>query len=89
MCIATRQFSERGKCLWGMEPQGVRATPNYEQYMAHWRFKAIRRLVKEIYPSSSLDPWSRFRPIVDEFNDNPAKVLHNGGDVTLDESMSA
>ena len=89
MCIATRQFSERVKCPWGVEPQGIRAAPNFEQYMAYWRFKAIRRLAKEIGPTSSLDPWSRFRPIVEEFNANRAKTLHNGGDVTADESMSS
>jgi hypothetical protein len=57
--------------------------------MTYWRFEAIRRLVKEICPSSSLDPWPRSRPLVEEFNTNRAKNLHNGGDVTADESMSA
>ena len=89
MCIAARQFSERGKCLWGVEPQGIRAAPNFDQYMAYWRFEVIRRLVKEICPSSSLDPWSRFRPLVEEFNANRAKTIHSGGDVTADESISA
>ncbi len=89
MCIASRQFSERGKCMWGVEPHGIWAPPNFDQYMAYWRFEAIRRLVEEICPTSSLDPWSRFRPIVEEFNANRAKTLHNGGDVTVDESMLA
>ena len=57
--------------------------------MAYWRFEAIRRLVKEICPNSSIDPWLRFRPIVEEFNANRARTLHNDGDVTVDESMSA
>ena len=36
-----------------------------------------------------MDPWLRFRPIVDEINANRAKTLHNDGDVIVDENMSA
>jgi len=36
-----------------------------------------------------LDPWLLDRLIVDEFNANRAKNLHNDGDVILDESMRA
>ena len=90
MCLAARHFSEQGKCLWGIEPLVIRAAPNFDHYMAYWRLKAIRRLVKEICPNSSLDPWLRFHPIVNELYKyaNRAKTMHNDGDVTVDESMS-
>ncbi len=75
--------------LVGLEPHGIRAARNFDPYMAYYRFESIRRLIKEICPNSSLDPWLRFRPIVYEFNANRAKTMHNDGNVTMDESMSA
>jgi hypothetical protein len=46
MCLAARQFWERGKCLWVVEPHEIRVAPNFDQYMACWRFEAIRRLIQ-------------------------------------------
>ena len=57
--------------------------------MAAWRLETIRRLLRDICPESSVDPWSRFRPMLDEYNANRRDVLHSDGDSTLDESMSA
>jgi hypothetical protein len=91
LILGARQFSERGKNLWSGtdEPLGLRSSPNYEQHMAAWRFSTIRRLLRDIFPVSSTDPWSRFRPMIDAFNANRATRLHTDGDSTLDESMCA
>jgi hypothetical protein len=91
LIIGARQFSEKGKNLWtnSEEPMGLRSAPNYEKHMASWRFETIRRLLRDICPESSVDPWNRFRPMLDEYNANRSEVLHTDGDSTLDESMSA
>ncbi len=67
----------------------MRSAPNYEKHMASWRFETIRRLLRDICPESSVDPWSRFRPMLDEYTANRREVLHSEGDSTLYESMSA
>ena len=42
-----------------------------------------------MFSSNSLDPWAKFRPLVESFNENRAATLHRDGDSTADESMCA
>ncbi len=64
-------------------------SPRYDCYMPNCRFEASRRMVKYILPASSIDLWARFRPAVEELNENRAESLHGGGNFAIDESMAA
>ena len=67
---------------------GSRSDQNYEKPIAAWQLETIRRLLRDICSESSVDPWSRFRPMQDEYNANRREVLHSDGVSTVDESMS-
>ena len=90
MVIAARQFSEKGKNLWSDDDcDGVRSIPNFDTFMSEHRFCAIRRLIPKICSGSAIDPWLRFRPMIEAFNENRKRTVHSDGDATADESMSA
>ncbi len=82
LVLGARLFSEKGKNLWTIseEPMGLRSAPNYEKHMVAWRSKTIRRLTRNMCPESYVDPWNRFRPMLDEYNANRSEVLHIDGD---------
>jgi hypothetical protein len=35
MYLTSRQYSKRGKNLWGSEPEGIRCAPSYDRFMPH------------------------------------------------------
>jgi hypothetical protein len=70
-----------------VEPMGLRLAPNCEHHMTTWRFETIRYLLRKIYLNSSVDPWKRFRLMVDEYNADRRGCIYNQRDSTFGDSM--
>ena len=72
--------------------RGVRDPPSFSPYMMHWRFEVIRRLgpySKADMSRVNMDPWSWFRPAVEDFNAKRKEVIDTGMVLVPDESMFA
>jgi hypothetical protein len=84
MIIGARQFSEKGKELWSIVSHGLREAPDYERFMKAHRFETIRRHVRDCFSASASDAWAPFRPVIEGFNANRARVMHHNYDKTFD-----
>ena len=93
LIIGAAQFSQKGRRLWKHgQRRGIAGTPNFDDYMSHWRFKQIKSLV--VWAAADLekkeeDPWFVIRKIVNNFNQVRKDKIDTGLIKLLDESMSS
>ena len=97
--IGASAVLERGTNLWPADDtiddkddpwNTIIATTDFSKYLPHYRFKQWKKFVTAIWENelaAATDPWWRFQPAVDEFNEICKTKLLTSDSRVLDEAM--